>query len=197
MRCTRRSSRYAPSARVSAVVRPENTSNMSENDVRNHYLRQLEDHFIIETEIPGKHFSGKTLKIDAVVRPRDTNSWKNPAVALGIEFKDSNRYSENYDTKDFTKWLAQCVDYSNTNWVDYGYIYIFTCPSLIEGVAPGVIGEPMFVENFMGQIGIGELKNISNYGVSFVLHGHHRIWSVNAGVEFGKHYSLKRKFGSR
>jgi len=170
---------------------------MSEKDIKASYLGKLAEDFNIENEVDGQHFTGKTFRLDAVARPKDSRLWKNPDVALGIEFKDTDRFSRNYDTRDFTKWMAQCVDYSNTRWGDYAYIYIFTCPSLVGGVASGVIGEPMFIENLMGQLGIGELKELPRYGLSFVLHGHHRIWSAKAGVESGKNYSLKRKFGSR
>ena len=170
---------------------------MTEQAIKDRYVRQLKNEFNIHCEVEGRHFSDKRMKLDAVVIPKNINLWKNPDVALGIEFKDTERFSRNYDTKDFTKWLAQCIDYSNTAWNGFGYIYIFTCPNLTDGVSKSVIGEPMFVTNFMGQLGIGELKNLNQYGLSFVLHGHHRIWSARLGVEYGKHYTLKRKFGSR
>lgn len=170
---------------------------MTEIAIKNNYLPNLERNFHVYHEVHGKHFSGKKLKLDAILRPKDSHLWKNPDVALGIEFKDTIRFSNNYDTKDFTKWLAQCLDYSNTSWNGFGYIYIFACPSLVDGVAEQVIGNPMFITNFMGQLGIGELKEMAYYGLSFVLHGHHRIWSSMSGVEYGKHYTLTRRFGSR
>lgn len=170
---------------------------MSEQEIKNHYLGVIAHHFHIDMEVSGVHFSGKQLKLDAIAKPKDPLQWKNQDVSLGIEFKDTERFSRNYDTKDFTKWLAQCIDYSNTHWEKYGYVYIFTCPSLIGGVAPGVIGQSMFIENFMGQLGIGELKELPGYGLTFVLHGHHRIWSATKGIESGKHWALERKFGSR
>lgn len=170
---------------------------MTEAAIRNAYLPRLDNQFHIHEEVNGRHFSGKTLTLDAVVCPKKNQSWKNSSVALGIEFKDTVRFSRNYDTKNLTTWLAQCVDYSNTVWDKYGYIYIFTCPSLVDEVATRVMGNPMFVTNFMGQLGIGELKEAPEYGLAFLLHGHHRIWSEQKGVEYGKHYTLKRKFGSR
>jgi len=170
---------------------------MSENDVREKYLRILRSDFAVQEEVKGRHLSGKGMRLDAALRPLKKAGWKNPDVALGIEFKDTSRFSRNYDTKNLTSWLAQCVDYANTSWDDYGFLYVFACPSLVDAVSRNVLGNEMFVRNFMGQMGVGELKEIPKYGLSILLHGHHRIWSQHVGLESGRHYNLKRKFGSR
>jgi hypothetical protein len=170
---------------------------VTEKDLKAGFLKRLVSHFAVHEEVEGKHFTGRILRLDAVVQPRDTSGWKNQQVALGIEFKDVARFARNYDTKDLTSWLAQCVDYSNTKWGDYGYIYIFACPSLVDEVAEGVIGRRMFVRNFMGQLGIGELKEHQEYGLTFLLNTRHRMWSELNGVEQGKYWRLTKKFGSR
>ncbi len=167
----------------------------NEKTLAQQYLNELEPHFHIAREVQGRHFSGKRLRVDAVLRPKVTAEWKCQDVAFAIEFKDTERFrQQSFDTKDYTKWLAQCVDYANTEWENFGYLYVFSCPSLIDGAN---IADEMFVRNFMGQLGIGEIKNLKNYGLSILLHGHHRIWSASQGVEFGKHYTLKKQFGSR
>lgn len=170
---------------------------MSENTLKQQYLQELQEHFIVQEEVPGQHFSGKRMRLDAVLRPRNPQEWKNPKVALGVEFKDVVRFSQNYDTKNLTSWLAQCVDYANTQWDGYGFIYVFACPGLVDQVPPNVLGNDMFVCNFMGQMGVGELKKLKNSGLTFLLHCQHRIWSQTKGVEEGKNYNLVRKFGSR
>lgn len=170
---------------------------MSEKNLKKDYLSILKKDFNVFEEVSGRHFSNKRMRIDAVVTPKKKEGWKNENVAFGIEFKDTIRFSESYDTKDFTKWLSQCIDYSNTEWKDFGYIYIFCCPSLIEGVPSHLVGSGMFLRNFLGQMGIGELTEEGRYGLSFLLHGHHRIWSQCGDVEMGKHWNLKRKFGSK
>jgi hypothetical protein len=137
------------------------------------------------------------VRLDAVVRPLTIDGWKSPDVALGVEFKDVVRFAQSYDTKNLTSWLAQCVDYANTEWGHYGFLYVFACPNLVDEVPPHVLGNAMFVRNFMGQMGIGELKDLPGYGLTFLLHGHHRLWSERQGVESGQHYNLRRKFGSR
>ncbi|MDJ0737584.1 MAG: hypothetical protein QNJ47_26565 [Nostocaceae cyanobacterium] len=172
---------------------------MTEASLTTRYLTDLEPHFHIKREVMGTHFSGKRLRLDAVLKPKIASSWKREDVAFGIEFKDTERFAQNYDTKNLTKWLAQCVDYSNTDWDDFGYLYIFCCPSLLDEVPESVLPNPnlMFVRNFMGQMGIGEIKYLPRYGLSILVHGHHRIWSATKGVEYGKTYKLDRCFGSR
>ena len=170
---------------------------MPEPELVTRYLDRLREDFHVQREVLGTHFSGKRLRIDALVRPRDTSLWKNPDVAFGIEFKDTDRLDTNYDTKDYTKWLAQCVDYANTDWDDAGRIYIFSCPDLIGRVAKGAMDNGYFVQNFMSQLGVGELKEMGRYGLTFVLNTSHRMWSEKEGVAEGKHHGLERKYGSR
>lgn len=170
---------------------------MSEEDIKNSYLSLLKIDFNIDVEVEGIHFTGKKLNLDAVVRPRNNKLWKNENTALGIEFKDTARFRSNFDTKDFTKWLAQCIDYSNTRWGKYGYLYIFACPSITDNVPEHVLGNEQFVVNLMSQLGVGELKKLNKYGLTFILNGRHRVWSRNKGVEAGKSWNLLRKFGSR
>lgn len=170
---------------------------MSEKDIETWVLDALEPHFVIERRVPGFHFSGKRLIIDAVVVPRATQRWKNQNAALGIEFKDIARLRG--DTRNFTTWLSQCVDYSHTNWSGYGYLFIFACPSLVRDIPSGAPREDVdrILYAIMGQLGIGELRYSSYYGWHFVLHGHHRIWSEELGVEDGGRYWLKRRFGHK
>lgn len=170
---------------------------MTEALLKANYLSELEPHFYIKQEACGTHFSGKRLRLDAVLKPKLTLNWKNPNVAFGIEFKDTERFSKSYDTKNLTKWLAQCIDYSNTSWDDFGYLYIFCCPSLVDEISDSAFQNLMFIRNLMGQMGIGEIKSLPLYGLSILLHGHHRIWSIKKGVEYGKSYTLVKRFGSR
>jgi hypothetical protein len=170
---------------------------MSENDLKQPYLEKLREYFSVQEEVIGHHFSGKSVRLDAVLRPLNVDGWKNPSVALGVEFKDVVRFSKSYDTRNLTSWLAQCVDYANTDWEGYGFIYVFACPTIIGEVSTPALGNGMFIRNFMGQMGVGELVNQPYRGLTFLLHGHHRVWSEHTGVESGRRYSLKRKVGAR
>jgi len=172
---------------------------MDEDQIRREVLSTLRPSFNIRKEVPGKHFTGQKFRLDAVVTPRHPQRWKNSDVALGIEFKDVMRLSG--DTKNFTKSMAQCFDYSNTYWEDFGYLHIFVCPSLIKQVPKGKSECEAQVEGtltrVMGQMGIGELKHWDWKGWAFTLHSGHRLWSEKKGVEEGKHWNLEREFGSR
>lgn len=170
---------------------------MAETDVQRQVLHLLEPHFEIREQIEGTHFTGKRLRLDAVLKPRQPHLWKSSDIALGVEFKDDLRIAG--DTTNFTKWLAQCVDYSHTSWDDYGYLFVFACPGLVTGI-PGLkqgVGEMAgLLPRFMAHLGIGELKR-GPYGWTFYLQAEHRNRSEHEGVGSGKHWALRRTFGSR
>lgn len=168
---------------------------MSEDSLRDEYLEILDKDFLCEKEVLGTHFSGKRMRIDAVIKPREPELWKNQDVAFGIEFKDDFMLDRTFDTVNFTKWLAQCMDYSHTEFDGYGYIFIFVCPELVSRVALG--REHHFLVNLMSQLGIGELKEHKRHGLSLMLSQDHRMWSEKKGVESGKRWKLERKFGRR
>ncbi|CAH0998008.1 hypothetical protein EMA8858_04143 [Emticicia aquatica] len=155
----------------------------------------LSNDFDFYSEVQGTHFSGMRLRIDDIVVPKDISNWKNKKVAFGIEYKDTKRIDG--DTTNFTSWIAQCVDYANTKWDNFGYIYILTCPSIHSTSFIKEVDKEKMLTKVMSHLGIGELKNLDRYGWSIVLQENHRIWSEFRGVESGKHWSLERKFGSR
>ncbi len=169
---------------------------MSEAAFKARVLNILRDEFYIWTEVEGTHFSGKRLRLDAVVAPKVTTAWKTPHVALGIEFKSEIRLSGGM--KALTKWFAQCVDYAHTEWDGFGYLYVFACPGMIEDMQSPSAGQSAWLlRRVMGQIGIGELRFDPRRGLSFYLHQDHRLWSQRDGVESGRFWTLTRTFGSR
>lgn len=166
-----------------------------EKDFQNNVLQVLAEFFVIDTQVSGTHFSGKRMKIDAVLKPRQLLEWKNPSVAFGIEFKSPNKLKS---TTDKTHWLTQCVDYANTNWNDYGYIHIFSCPAIFDTLLHTNLPESQWLLNrLLSNMGIGELKQHSSYGWCFYLQNSHLIWSEKRGVVAGKTWTLQRTFGSR
>lgn len=171
---------------------------MSEIHVITDVINQLSNSFIFHRHVGGKHFSAKQLQIDFVIKPIDCSNWKNKKICFGLEFKDMPNLNQKGDTTDFTKWLAQCVDYSNTNWDNYGYIYILTCPGITSSVFMNKVDSSSLLTRVLGHLGIGELKLLKTYGWTITLHGDHRIWSQKKGVETpGKMWNLERVFGSR
>jgi len=162
---------------------------------KNYIYSQLSQSFDFFPEVKGTHFSGKRLSIDHIIKPKNTDKWKNKDIVFGIEYKDIQRLDG--DTTNFTKWLAQCVDYAHTNWDNYGYIYILACPGIRSTRFIRTVDKSWMLARIMAHLGIGELKEINRYGWTITLNDNHRIWSEEYGVEHGKIYNLKRKFGSR
>jgi hypothetical protein len=52
------------------------TTTMSEESYKQKAFDILQPHFEIHTEVTGKHFSGKPLRIDAIVTPKVNGEWK-------------------------------------------------------------------------------------------------------------------------
>lgn len=171
---------------------------MNEKSLVSEIVEQLSNDFLFEKQVSGKHFSGQQFKIDYIIKPLITNGWKNPQVCFGLEFKDLPNLDQKGDTKDFSKWLAQCVDYSNTYWNNYGYIYILTCPGITTSRFLQQVDASWMLTRIMAHLGIGELKFSNPYGWTITLSGQHRLWSQKNGVEMaGKSWNLQRCFGSR
>ena len=166
---------------------------MDERQLADKVLDRLGQHFHIAREVGGTHWGGSRLRLDAVLKPKDPSGWKGgDSVALGVEFKDPSRLA--VDAAGPLQWLAQCQDYTATDWDSYGPLYVFTCPSL-SGLLPP--DGRWWVERIMGQMGIGELYQHPALGWTFSLHGSQRLWTEKGGTERGKDWSLTRKVGSR
>ena len=176
----------------SASVR--NWKHRSEADLAGAALGELDPYFTAEPEVLGTHCSGKRLRLDAVLRPRDPSGWRDPSPAFGVEFK--NAYAGSHDTRRFTSWAAQAVDYAHTEWVGYGPLTIFACPAIsARFTGPGHWGEGAgwLMVRVLGQLGIGELGETA-YGWTLRLNGEN-LWSERKGVH--RKWRLIRKVGSR
>lgn len=166
-------------------------SGLLENRFIEQMMSVLDPYFHIEREVTGTHFSGARLRIDCVIRPKDVTRWKNKNVAFGVEFKSPNKLGSFHK---YSGWLAQCVDYSHTNWDNYGYLYILSCPGF-ESI--GIESAFDAMAHIMGQVGVGEFKQYKRYGWTIIMHATHRIWSEVGGVREGDRWSMERKWGSR
>lgn len=155
-------------------------------------LNLLSKDFVIQREVLGTHFSGARLRIDAVLKPKDISLWKNPDVVIGVEFKLEEKLKS---TKDKTLWIKQCIDYANTKWDNYGYLYIFSCPSIFDKLEYTVKGDQWLWNRILSNLGVGRLDKNDYNGWAFYLQDSHRIWSQKHGISYGKHWTLKRKFG--
>ena len=171
-----------------------NWKHRSEADLADAALTELDPYFTADREIWGTHCSGRRLRLDAVMRPRDPSGWRDPSPAFGVEFK--NAYAGSHDTRRFTAWAAQAVDYAHTEWEGYGPLTIFACPPISAAfTGPGAWGEGAgwLMVWVLGQLGVGELGQ-TGYGWTLRLNGDN-LWSERKGVH--RKWSLVRKVGSR
>jgi hypothetical protein len=158
-------------------------------------LARLDPWFLIEEQVEGRHFTGKTLRIDAIIRPRQPELWHNPQTALGLEFKAFNSRDRETSVKDITRLAAQAID-----WPGYGQVPVFTCPSAFQWTGSSDTGDfdrgAQMYRHLLGQLSIGELLLYWGSGLTLLLNGN-PVWTERKGVIHGKHWSLKVRTGSR
>lgn len=174
-----------------------------ESDVRKKVLSRLSHNFSIEEEVWGTHWSGKRMRIDAIVIPKDDSGWKTKRPRLGIEFKNFRGFRASFDMKDYTKWWAQCHDYAETKFDGHGYVYVFSYNGFSHyRQRAGRESSAAFAVRFWGRLGVGELQPTEDgyprqKSLMFVLNGTNKVWSEARGVLDGGRISMERKFGSR
>lgn len=154
---------------------------------------EIKDSFNINREVWGTHFSGKRLRIDSILTPKDTTEWKNKNIALGVEFKDHKRIQG--DMTNYTKLISQAVDYANTKWDGFGYIPVFIQTDF------SVYGDSKEFEfvfpRVLSALGVGQFIKHDFYGWTFYFQGQDIIWCERDGIRRGKYWNLKRTFGSK
>lgn len=176
---------------------PETTT---EAELVDRVLARLEPWFHVSREVPGRHWTGRTFYLDAILRPRQTTGWKNPRAALGVEFKRvSSTDIVNGSMGHIAGHAAQCIDYTQTDWNGYGHIPVFTCPGVMRWTVRTDVrfdlGAAMYTR-LLGKFGVGELILYWGFGLVFSLNGH-PIWGERKGVIHGKTWSLETQTGSR
>jgi hypothetical protein len=100
----------------------------TEADLATWVLDKLGAWFVVHEEVQGRHWSGRRFRLDAALVPKDPAPWKDDCPAFGVEFKLADERS--FDTRRFIAWAAQAVDYTETEWDDFGRLKIFGCPSM-------------------------------------------------------------------
>jgi hypothetical protein len=166
-----------------------------ERAVANRVLERLSKHFFIHREAQGTHWSGRRLRIDAIIQPRDRSGWKDEYPRLGVEFKNYHAFNPSIDWKDYTKWWSQCHDYAETDFDGHGYVPIFSYNGFAHYAGrAGNPGNAAFAVRFWGRLGVGEIQPDD---LLFVMNGTNKIWSERRGVIDGARISMQRKFGSR
>ncbi|NBW14947.1 MAG: hypothetical protein EBR82_43800 [Caulobacteraceae bacterium] len=158
-------------------------------------LQRLSKHFFIHQEAWGTHWSGKRVRIDAIIQPRDPSGWKDEYPRLGVEFKNYHSFNPSFDIKDYTKWWVQCHDYAETNFDGHGYVFVFPYNGFSHYRSrTKSVADSALAVRFWGRMGVGEIQPND---LLFVMHGTNKIWSERNGVMGGTTMSMERKFGSR
>jgi len=161
-----------------------------ESQVACQLFEKLEPHFYISREVVGTHYSGKRLRVDAVLRPRKTSDWKCKDTAFAIEIKRGEG-----GVGEATRHISQSVDYASTAFDGFGYLYIFTYPCPLPEYFQSQ--NVCFYERFLGQLGVGFLRDSwQGKYMELRLKGH-TVWSELNGPLEGRFWSLARKFGSK
>jgi hypothetical protein len=157
-----------------------------ESCVSKELFEKLSKYFTIYREVAGTHLSGKKVRIDAVLSPKPEQNFKNNKCFIGLEIKRGDD-----SVGEITKQISQSVDYSNSNFGDFGFLYVFCYPDPFRG---NWSSENTFSERLIGQLGVGFLSESPT--LELRLKGH-RLWTAAEGAVDAKHWSLKRKFGSK
>jgi hypothetical protein len=168
----------------------------SEAELAERVAERLDPWFEVKREVWGTHCSGRRHRVDAMIRPRDSGRWKNPDVAFGIEFKIPKD-----GVNAWTRWLAQAVSYTHTDWDGYGRRRILTCPGVTSWLDEDPSGsnpgrrDAFMAKRISGQLGVGELVLRWHYGLTILVNGEH-IWSERYKVRRGQHWALNLESGS-
>lgn len=157
-----------------------------ESEVSAGLITRLERDFVIHREVTGTHYSGKRVRIDAVLVPKARGTWATEQVSLGLEIKRGV-----LSIGEASKLAAQSVDYANSCFDGFGYMYVFSYPDLTQGhISIGAA----FYQRFLGQLGVGFLRDCG--GLELRLKGH-LVWSEKLGAVEATRWKMERKFGSR
>jgi hypothetical protein len=153
-------------------------------------LKILEAHFEVRSEIQGRHLvSGRPLRIDAILTPKNLAEWKNRTVAIGIEFKShaGPRSKGNQEAA----VMAQCLDYSFCEFPGFSDVLVFACP------LPPYLSREAYLLRFLARYGVGHVAFHAKRGVCLKL-GDFILWCERDGVgDLGRRSMLSRKYGNR
>ncbi len=162
-----------------------NKEDICEESIKKSFLTILKKDFeIVENEYTGEHFSGKKVIIDSIIKPKDYSNIKNKNLSFGIEFK--NPFSERKDHD----IIAQCFDYTYSNFPNYENMIILLCPIL-----PFLLDERNLT-GFVGKYNTGFIKFYEDELVFTV--GNQMIYSSKIGfIGPIKKTDFNQKWGNR
>lgn len=168
-------------------------------------LNKLSPYFncITEEKFHGIHpVNNKKMRVDAMIWPKDNSKWANKEIIFGIEFKDPNKLDKR---KDYDTFMKQCIDYSYCTWFFHGEnkskfdVPILLCPSISNDDRYNRLKEDIYIRammKFLNHFNIGELAlNTYRSDIEIRFSCTHLIWNSDEGVNEGKRWKFKTKFG--
>ena len=158
------------------IIEDETKYLINENSIKETFLFHLEEDFHISREVKGVHMSGKSLRIDVILKPKNTKGWLNPDITIGIEFKDPNKISSSQG-RGVDDMLAQCLDYSMTEFEGV------VSDSMIILICPGIGKDKNDVYRFLSRYNVGYM-DVSDFNGIEMRMGNVGIplWSSKEGV---------------
>jgi hypothetical protein len=160
---------------------------MTELDFSIKVLNRLSKDFYIQKEVWGTHFTGKKYRVDAVIKPKQSNLWARKDIAFGIEFKKPEAY---LDCKIVSSMIRQSYNYLYTDFQGYGNIPLLVCPLKIQNTYCKE-NEMSFIKRLLGRFGIGEIVNTKDYrGLAIIFQENEYVWCEKHGVMKGKSWEF-------
>ena len=159
-------------------------------------LSRLEPHFEIAREVSGLHFTGKRVRIDAIVTPLNHVGFRG-RPSFGIEFKSSGGWKQRM-ADGLASHYSQCMDYAISEFDGFGCVQVLPYLNSARAethrklAAPGSLGLSL-----LQRFGVGTLEDDARWGLT-IRSGGNRIWSEDGGITgHGENWKFERKFGTR
>ena len=157
-----------------SIFGTSNLYSISESKLVLGLTKLLSKDFHIDPEVWGVDVrTGKKLRIDAVLTPKQPEAWPDPSVRFGFEFKALDKQRPQ-------NILRQAIDYRYTNWDNYGFLTIIMAPPLqlhdgeLKGEIDAVIGALSIGELWFRNRGYGDWKTACDLVMNI---GGTKVWS--------------------
>ncbi len=151
------------------------------------------DFVIVEKEYWGKHFSGRSMKIDAIIKPKDYSNILNKNIHFGIELKNPLSFTTNGRT--VADRLAQCLDYSFSKFPGYDDLIILQCP-ILPALTKENEKKPNQLTGFVGRYNVGFVR-FDEKNFHFTVGNQPIYFSYQGFVGPIKKSEYKQKWGNR
>lgn len=163
----------------------------SENVAVEAWVELLDPYFDIEHEVPGRHYTGRKLRMDMLLHPKFEwrGGGRNP---IGFEIK---RPMANQ-----AQMIGQAADYAQSRWASERYpdfvdVFVAVYAPMYHNRESCEHSEWVGIEQLLGRLGVIHLDIDQREGLTLRVSGN-TAWTAKRGTCF-VNWSAKRKYGSR